>query len=89
MICPLTDFFARYGLALGAVILLFMGSYRLTDFTMGSMTNSFYIDSGYTLSQIAAVVKAYGLDHVALRCGARRRAHRASSGWSDRSWQAA
>jgi PAT family beta-lactamase induction signal transducer AmpG len=61
VICPLTDYFARYGLALGAVILVFMGSYRLTDFTMGSMTNSFYIDSGYTLTQIAAVVKAYGL----------------------------
>ncbi len=61
VVCPLIDFFTRYGLQLGVVILLFMGSYRLTDFTMGSMTNSFYIDSGYTLGQIATVVKTYGL----------------------------
>jgi PAT family beta-lactamase induction signal transducer AmpG len=61
VICPLTDFFARYGLALAVSLLLFMGSYRLTDFTMGSMTNSFYIDKGYTLAEVAAVVKAYGL----------------------------
>ncbi|HEV7433113.1 MAG TPA: hypothetical protein VGN77_08715, partial [Steroidobacteraceae bacterium] len=30
-------------------------------FTMGSMANSFYIDRGYSLTQIAAVVKLYGL----------------------------
>jgi PAT family beta-lactamase induction signal transducer AmpG len=28
---------------------------------MGSMANPFYIDHGYTLGQIAAIVKAYGL----------------------------
>ena len=28
---------------------------------MGSMTNSFYVDKGYTLTEVAAVVKAYGL----------------------------
>ncbi|HEX5042384.1 MAG TPA: MFS transporter [Candidatus Polarisedimenticolaceae bacterium] len=61
VICPLTDFFARFGPLLAVSILLFMGSYRLTDFTMGSMTNSFYIDKGYTLTEVAAVVKAYGL----------------------------
>ncbi len=43
------------------LILLFMGSYRLTDFTMGSMTNPFYIDKGYTLAQIATVVKVFGI----------------------------
>lgn len=61
VICPLVDFFARYGAALAITVLLFMGSYRLTEFTMGSMANSFYIDRGYTLEQIAAVVKLYGL----------------------------
>jgi PAT family beta-lactamase induction signal transducer AmpG len=61
VICPLTDFFSRYGMPLSVAVLLFMGSYRLTDFTMGSMTNTFYIDRGYTLTQIATVVKFYGL----------------------------
>jgi PAT family beta-lactamase induction signal transducer AmpG len=61
VICPLLDFFSRYGGALALITLLFMGTYRLTEFTMGSMANSFYIDRGYTLTQIAAVVKLYGL----------------------------
>jgi PAT family beta-lactamase induction signal transducer AmpG len=61
VICPLLDFFGRYGALLAVIILLFMGSYRLTEFTMGSMSNSFYIDRGYSLTQIAAVVKLYGL----------------------------
>jgi PAT family beta-lactamase induction signal transducer AmpG len=61
VVCPLLDFFGRYGALLAVITLLFMGSYRLTEFTMGSMANSFYIDRGYTLTQIAAVVKLYGL----------------------------
>jgi PAT family beta-lactamase induction signal transducer AmpG len=61
VICPLIDFFARYGLRIGLVTLIFMGTYRLTEFTMGSMTNAFYIDHGYTLTQIATIVKVYGL----------------------------
>jgi PAT family beta-lactamase induction signal transducer AmpG len=60
VICPLSDFFGRYRL-LAVVLLLFMGTYRLTEFTMGGMANSFYIDHGYTLTQIATVVKFYGL----------------------------
>ena len=61
IVCPLLDFFSRYRGSLAIIILLFMGSYRLTEFTMGSMANSFYIDRGYSLTQIAAVVKLYGL----------------------------
>jgi len=61
VVCPLIDFFSRYGALLAVITLLFMGSYRLTEFTMGSMSNTFYIDRGYTLTQIAAVVKLYGL----------------------------
>jgi PAT family beta-lactamase induction signal transducer AmpG len=61
VVCPLTDFFARYGLKLAVVVLLLVGSYRLTEFTMGSMANPFYIDHGYTLGQIATIVKAFGL----------------------------
>ena len=61
VICPLVDFFARYGLWLSVLTLAFVGAYRLTEFTMGSMVNPFYIDHGYTLEQIATVVKIYGL----------------------------
>ncbi|MGH8249593.1 MAG: AmpG family muropeptide MFS transporter [Steroidobacteraceae bacterium] len=61
VVCPLTDFFARYGLRVAVIVLLLIGSYRLTEFTMGSMANPFYIDHGYTLGEIATIVKAIGL----------------------------
>ena len=61
VVCPLTDFFSRYGIRLAVIVLLLVGSYRLTEFTMGSMSNPFYIDHGYTLGQIATIVKAFGL----------------------------
>jgi PAT family beta-lactamase induction signal transducer AmpG len=61
VICPLVDFFARYGMQLAILILVFVCTYRLTDFTMGVMTNPFYLDVGFTLKEIAAVVKGPGL----------------------------
>jgi PAT family beta-lactamase induction signal transducer AmpG len=61
VVCPFTDFFSRYSIALGVMVLAFVCTYRLTEFTMGPMANPFYIDHGYTLIQIAQVVKVYGL----------------------------
>ena len=61
VVCPLLDFFGRYGLVLATLILVFVGSYRLTEFAMGSMVNPFYIDHGYKLTEIAKIVKFYGL----------------------------
>lgn len=61
VVCPVLDFFGRYGLVLAILILVFVGTYRLTEFAMGSMVNPFYIDHGYQLTQIAKVVKFYGL----------------------------
>ncbi len=60
VLCPLLDFFARYGAPLGLLIFAFIGTYRLTDYTMGTMANPFYLDLGFTLKQIAAVAKIYG-----------------------------
>jgi PAT family beta-lactamase induction signal transducer AmpG len=61
VVCPLTDFLGRFSVRIAALLLLLIGSYRLTDFTMGVMANPFYIDHGYSLGQIAAVVKFVGL----------------------------
>src|SRR6516162_11300452 len=61
VVCPLTDFFARYGTVLALLTLAFIAVYRLAEFAMGSMVNPFYIDRGFTLTQIATVVKLYGL----------------------------
>jgi MFS transporter, PAT family, beta-lactamase induction signal transducer AmpG len=61
VVCPLTDFFARNGLRTGALIFAFICTYRLTDYAGGVMANPFYIDHGYTLKQVATVVKFFGL----------------------------
>jgi len=61
VVCPLTDFFGRFRVGTAVLLLLLIGSYRLTDFTMGPMASPFYIDHGYTLEQIAAVVKVIGV----------------------------
>jgi MFS transporter, PAT family, beta-lactamase induction signal transducer AmpG len=37
----------------------FISTYRLTDYTMGTMANSFYLILGYTLKQMG-VAKFYG-----------------------------
>jgi len=42
------------------VILLFIAVFRLSDITMGIMANPFYIDLGFTKSEIASVTKVFG-----------------------------
>ena len=61
LVCPLTDFFQRNGAALAVLILCFIGTFRLTDITMGVMANPFYLDMGFSKQEIAAVVKGFGL----------------------------
>jgi PAT family beta-lactamase induction signal transducer AmpG len=61
VVCPFVDFFTRYGTKLAILMLAFIASYRLTDFTMGVMANPFYLDVGYTLKEIAAIAKGYGV----------------------------
>ncbi len=61
VVCPFVDFFDRRGAGTAIIVLLFIASYRLTEYAMGSMINPFYIDHGYTLDQIAMVGKVFGL----------------------------
>jgi PAT family beta-lactamase induction signal transducer AmpG len=61
VVCPFVDFFSRYGTRLAALMLAFIASYRLADFTMGVMTNPFYLDIGFSLKQIAAIAKGFGV----------------------------
>ena len=42
------------------MILLFVGIYRISDIVMGVMANPFYLDMGYTKTQIADVSKIFG-----------------------------
>ncbi len=59
-VCPFVDFFRRNG-RMALVILMLVAFYRISDITMGVMANPFYIDLGFTKSQIASVSKLYGL----------------------------
>lgn len=61
VVCPFADFFRRFGAGTALILLLLIGSYRLTEYAMGSMVTPFYIDHRYTLGDIALVVKAIGL----------------------------
>ncbi|SEP13997.1 AmpG family muropeptide MFS transporter [Aquisalimonas asiatica] len=60
VVCPFADFFKRYGLAAVAV-LLFVGTFRISDIVMGVMANPFYLDLGFTKTEIANVAAAFGL----------------------------
>jgi PAT family beta-lactamase induction signal transducer AmpG len=59
VICPFVDFFRRIGW-FAIVILLFIGIYKLSDVIMGVMASPFYIDVGFSKSDIANVTKLYG-----------------------------
>ena len=56
---PFVDFFARNGRH-ALVILIFISVFRLSDIAMGIMANPFYLDMGYTKSDIAGVAKVFG-----------------------------
>lgn len=60
-VSPVTDFFRRYGAGLAWLILSLVGLYRISDIVLGVISNLFYQDLGFTKSQIAAVVKTFGL----------------------------
>jgi PAT family beta-lactamase induction signal transducer AmpG len=61
VVCPFVDFFHRNGWRTALPILLLIVSYRLNYTTMGVMANPFYLDLGFTLTQIAVVSKLYGV----------------------------
>lgn len=57
---PFTDFFARYG-KLALWLILIICFYRTADIVMGVMAKVFYIDMGYSKSQIARISVTFGL----------------------------
>lgn len=59
VICPFLDFFKRNG-HVALIILLFVAVFRLSDITMGIMANPFYLDMGYSKSEIASIAKGFG-----------------------------
>lgn len=59
VICPFIEFFERNG-RFALVMLLFIAVFRLSDIAMGIMANPFYLDMGYTKTEIANVAKVFG-----------------------------
>ncbi len=60
-VAPIQDFFSRYRLWIAWIILSLVGLYRISDIVLGVISNVFYQDLGFTKSQIARVVKTFGL----------------------------
>ncbi|AHE99753.1 AmpG family muropeptide MFS transporter [Thioalkalivibrio paradoxus] len=57
---PFADFWQRFGLV-AIVILLFIATFRISDIFMGVMANPFYLDLGFSKTEIANVAAAFGL----------------------------
>ena len=68
------DFFKRIGLISASVLLFIIATYRLTDIIMGPMAMPFYIDMGYSKTEIGAIVKtvALGASILGFFVGSRR-----------------
>ena len=59
VIGPFAEFFRRNG-AFALLVLIFIGLSRVSDLLFGNIANVFYVDLGFTLSQIATVAKVFG-----------------------------
>jgi PAT family beta-lactamase induction signal transducer AmpG len=59
VISPFVEFFQRNG-SLALAILVLIGVFRLSDITMGVMANPFYLDLGFSKTQIANIAKIFG-----------------------------
>ena len=61
VIGPFRDFFLRYSGWLGAALLLFMGLFKISDQMIGVMALPFYLDCGFSKTEIGAVSKIFGV----------------------------
>ena len=68
VVSPFVEFFRRNGL-LALVILLLIGTFRLSDITMGVMANPFYLDLGFSKIEIANITKIFGFFMTILGAG--------------------
>ena len=59
LVAPFLEFFTRNGRQ-ALIILMLIGVYKLSDITMGVMANPFYLDLGFSKTEIADVTKIFG-----------------------------
>jgi PAT family beta-lactamase induction signal transducer AmpG len=60
VVCPFTEFFRRHGWW-ALLLLAFIGIYRISDIVLANMAYPFYVDLGFTKSEIANIAKLYGV----------------------------
>jgi len=60
VINPFVDFILRYRWQ-AALILALIASYRMADIVLGVMANVFYVDMGFSKSEVANVTKVFGI----------------------------
>lgn len=60
VVCPFVDFFTRYGKQ-SLILLLIVGTYRISDISMGGMAMPFYLDTGFSREEIASVAGVWGI----------------------------
>jgi PAT family beta-lactamase induction signal transducer AmpG len=59
VVSPFVEFFRRNGW-MAVFILLLIGTYKISDITMGVMANPFYLDQGFSKTDIANITKLFG-----------------------------
>ena len=58
---PFASYFRNNGVALGLVLLLFVGLFKFPDQVIGVMAGPCYLDSGFSKADIATVSKLFGI----------------------------
>ncbi|MDW8371859.1 MAG: MFS transporter, partial [Geminicoccaceae bacterium] len=61
VVAPFAEFFARNGVASALLILLFVVLYKLGDALLGALTSPLYVGLGFAKTEVAAIVKSWGL----------------------------
>jgi PAT family beta-lactamase induction signal transducer AmpG len=61
VIGPFRDFFQRYSGWFGLALLLFIGLFKISDQMIGVMALPFYLDCGFSKTEIGAVSKIFGV----------------------------
>jgi PAT family beta-lactamase induction signal transducer AmpG len=61
IIGPFREFFTRFSGILGLALLAFIGLFKISDQMLGVMAFPFYLDSGFSKTQIAGVSKLFGV----------------------------
>ncbi len=60
VLSPFVDFFGRYGL-LALLVLALIATYRISDIVLGVIANVFYVDMGFSKTEVANVTKVFGV----------------------------